>query len=268
MSSRVEATQIDVGRQRIRIAIQPGAGAARPLVLLNGLGANLELLQPFVRALGEEIESVRIDLPGVGGSPPPVMLYRMSELARLVTGALDRLGYAEVDVLGISWGGALAQQYAHQYPERCRRLVLVSTATGAVMLPGRPSVLWMLASRRRYTDPAYMASVAPHLYGGRVRAQPELAVTFAQSAWSGGARGYYAQLFAGAGWTSIHWLWRLRQPTLIMSGRDDPIVPWINGWIMAQLIRNSRLHIFDDGHLGLMTSAPELAPIVRSFLVE
>jgi hypothetical protein len=51
-----------------------------------------------------------------------------------------------------------------------------------------------------------------------------------------------------------------------MSGRDDPIVPWVNGWIMAQLIRDARLHIFDDGHLGLMTSALELAPIVRSFL--
>jgi pimeloyl-ACP methyl ester carboxylesterase len=53
-----------------------------------------------------------------------------------------------------------------------------------------------------------------------------------------------------------------------MSGRDDPIVPWINGWIMARLIRDSRLHIFDDGHLGLMTSAAELAPIVRAFLEE
>jgi alpha/beta hydrolase family protein len=70
------------------------------------------------------------------------------------------------------------------------------------------------------------------------------------------------------GWTSIHWLWRLRQPTLILYGRDDPIVPWINGWIMAQLIRDYRLHIFNDGQLGLMTSARELASSVCSFLVD
>jgi len=190
----------------------------------------------------------------------------MSGLARLVAQALYCLGYSQVDVLGISWGGALAQQFASQYPERCRRLVLVSTATGAFMVPGRPTALRLLASPRRYVDPAYMAAAAPYLYGGRMRSQPELAVKVARSAWSGGARGYYAQLFAGAGWTSIHWLWLLRQPTLIMSGRDDPIVPWINGWIMAKLIRDSRLHIFDDGHLGLLTSAAELAPIVREFL--
>jgi pimeloyl-ACP methyl ester carboxylesterase len=75
-------------------------------------------------------------------------------------------------------------------------------------------------------------------------------------------------VLAGAGWTSLPWLRRLPQPTLIMSGRDDPIVPWINGWIMARLIRDSRLHIFDDGHLGLITSATQLAPVVRAFLLE
>jgi poly(3-hydroxyalkanoate) depolymerase len=266
MSSRVEPRVIDVDGQQLRIAVRPGAPAGPPLVLLNGLGANLELLDPVVAALGEQVESVRIDLPGVGGSPPPLVPLRMPALARLLARALQQIGYTDADVLGISWGGALAQQFAHQYPDRCRRLVLVSTGTGAVMVPGRPTSLLMLASPRRYLDPAYMATIAPHLYGGRMRSHPELAVQFAHSAWSGGPRGYYAQLFAAASWTSIHWLWRLPQPTLIMSGRDDPIVPWINGWIMSKLIRDSRFHVFDDGHLGLMTSAAELAPVVRTFL--
>jgi pimeloyl-ACP methyl ester carboxylesterase len=64
------------------------------------------------------------------------------------------------------------------------------------------------------------------------------------------------------------WLHTLRQPTLILSGRDDPIVPWVNGRIMARLIPNSRLHVFADGHLGLLTSAAELGPIVRDFLLQ
>ena len=270
MCSRTEspATVIDVDGQLLRVAVKPAADATPPLLLLNGLGANLELLEPFVDALGENVGTIRIDLPGVGGSPPPPLPLRMPGLARLVARALERVGYADVDVLGISWGGALAQQFAYQCAERCRRLILVSTGTGACMVPGRPDALLMLASPRRYLDATYMASVAPHLYGGRMRSLPELARKYARSAWSGGARGYYGQLFAGVGWTSIHWLWRLRQPTLIMSGRDDPIVPWINGWIMARLIRDSRLHIFNDGHLGLMTSAAELAPIVRAFLEE
>jgi pimeloyl-ACP methyl ester carboxylesterase len=129
------------------------------------------------------------------------------------------------------------------------------------------TTLLMLSSPRRYKDPAYMAFVAPRLYGGRVRTRPELAQAYARGAHSGSPRGHYAQLLARVGWTSIHWLMSLRQPTLVMSGRDDPIVPWINGWIMSNLIRDARFHLFDDGHLGLVTSAPELAPVVRSFLL-
>ena len=82
----------------------------------------------------------------------------------------------------------------------------------------------------------------------------------------GGTLGYYWQLFGLMGWTSIHWLSRIRQPTLVLSGADDPIVPPVNARIISRLIPNARLHIFDDGHLGLMTSVDELAPIVHDFL--
>jgi len=179
---------------------------------------------------------------------------------------LDQLGHGVVDVLGISWGGAIAQQFAPQYRHRCPRLILVSTGPGAIMVPGRPSALLALLSPRRYRDPSYMRSIAGQLYGGRLRSDPELAATLAREVKAGDAGGYYRQLMAGFGWTSIHWLCRLRQPTLILTGRDDPIVPWLNGRLMAWLIPNSTLHIFDDGHLGLVTSAEELAPIVRAFL--
>src|SRR5712691_11334114 len=267
MSGAVDIRRIHVDGQPLRIAIQVGDGTGQPLLLLNGLGANLEVFQPFVDALGSSITTIRVDLPGVGDSPAPVIPYRFSGLAHLLARTLDQLGYPTVDVLGISWGGGLAQEVAHRYPDRCRRLVLVSTGTGALMVPGRPSALLPLISPRRYLDPAYMGSIAALLYGGRIRSEPELARKFAGELRSGGARGYYSQLMAGVGWTSVFWLGRLRQPTLILSGRDDPIVPAVNGRIMAGLIPDSRLYVFDDGHLGLLTSAAELAPIVRDFLL-
>jgi len=271
MPSRHRATaapigMIDVGGQRLRVAIQPGGADGWPLLLLNGIGANLELFQPFVDALDAGIETVRVDLPGSGGSPGSPVPVRFHGLARLLARMLDQLGYGAVDVLGVSWGGALAQQFAHQYRDRCRRLILVSTGTGAIMVPGRLSALLALASPRRYRDPAYMASIAGGLYGGRLRSDPKLAARLAREVRAGDTRGYYRQLLAGFGWTSIHWLHGLRQPTLILTGRDDPIVPSVNGWLMARLIPNSRLHIFNDGHLGLVTSAEKLAPIVRQFL--
>src|SRR5207253_5888610 len=113
-----------------------------------------------------------------------------------------------------------------------RRLVLVSTGTGAIMVPGRLSALLPLLSPHRYLDPAYLGAVAGQLYGGRLRSTPELAAKYARDVRPGGTSGYYWQLLASAGWTSVHWLHQLRQPTLILSGRDDPIVPWVNAQIM------------------------------------
>jgi poly(3-hydroxyalkanoate) depolymerase len=263
---QTETRTITVRGQRLRVAIRKGDGTRTPLLLLNGIGVNLEVLQPFIDALDPAIEVIRFDVPGTGGSPAPRIPYRFSAHALLVTNMLDQLGYQQVDVLGVSWGGALAQQFAFQYPTRCRRLILVSTGTGALMVPARPSVLAKMATPRRYQDPAHTVQIAGEIYGGKVRTQPELAHDFARSVRSGGSRGYFYQLLGGVGWTSIRWLRKLQQPTLILHGDDDPLVPLVNAKIMHRLIPNSQLYIFHDGHLGLGTSAKELAQVVDRFL--
>ena len=263
---RAETRTITVKGQRLRIAIRPGNGPRTPLLMMNGIGVNLEVLQPFVDALNPAIEVLRFDVPGTGGSPAPTVPYRFWALARLVAQMLEQLGYQQVDVLGVSWGGGLAQQFAYQYPERCRRLILVSTGTGALMVPGNPSVLMKIATPRRYQDPARMAQIAGEIYGGKVRKQPELAREFAETAHLGSRLGYLYQLLGPAGWTSVPWLHRLRQPTLILHGDEDPLVPVVNAKIMHRLIPHSKLYMFHDGHLGLGTSAQELAPVVDQFL--
>ena len=263
---QAETRTITVSGQRLRVATRSGNGTRTPLLMMNGIGVNLEVLQPFVDALDPAIEVIRFDVPGTGGSPAPLIPYRFSVLARLVTKMLDQLGYQQVDVLGVSWGGALAQQFAFQYPRRCRRLILVSTGTGALMVPGRPSVLAKIATPRRYQDPAYMIQIAGDIYGGKARTQPELAHDFAQTARLGSVLGYFYQLLGGMGWTSIPWLRTLRQPALILHGDDDPLVPLVNAKIMHRLLPHAKLYIFHDGHLGLGTSAQELAQVVDQFL--
>jgi poly(3-hydroxyalkanoate) depolymerase len=261
-----ETRTILVTGQRLRVAIRKGDGTRTPLLLMNGIGVNLEVLQPFVDALDPAIEVIRFDVPGTGGSPAPQIPYRFSVLARLVIKMLDQLGYQQVDALGVSWGGALAQQFAFQYPVRCRRLILVSTGTGALMVPGNPSALAKIATPRRYQDPVYMEQNAGEIYGGKVRTQPELAHEFARTARLGSVLGYFYQMLGAVGWTSIPWLHTLRQPTLILHGDDDPLVPLVNAKIMQRLIPRAKLYIFHDGHLGLGTSARELAPVVDQFL--
>jgi poly(3-hydroxyalkanoate) depolymerase len=250
--------------QRLHVSVRRGDGTRTPLLIMNGIGANLELLQPFVDALDPAIEAIRFDVPGVGGSPTPLLPYRFPALAFLVGRMLDALGYGRVDTLGISWGGALAQQFALQHPWRCRKLVLVSTATGALMVPGNPSVLAKLATPRRYTEPGYMEAIAPEIYGGAI--DPTLAHDFAEQMRPGDARGYMYQMLGGAGWTSVPWLHCVRQRTLVVAGDDDRLIPVVNAKLMHRLIPRSKLYIFHGGHLGLVLQARELGPVIGSFL--
>src|SRR5215475_7766847 len=153
----------DVEGQMLRVGIRRGDAARPPLLLFNGIGANIELVEPFLDAL-DGPAAIIFDVPGVGGSPAPRLPYRPSTLARLSAQLLDQLGYAQVDVLGVSWGGALAQQFAYQQGARCRRLVLAATSPGHLMVPGRPSVMLKLATPRRYKDSEYLRKVAGEIY--------------------------------------------------------------------------------------------------------
>ncbi len=252
----------------VRVAVRPGTAPGPPLVLCNGIGASLDLLQPFVDKIDPRIEVVRFDVPGVGGSPMPKVPYNFALLAWFVGALLDRLGYDRFDTLGISWGGGLAQQLAFQCPRRCRRLVLVSTGTGMLMVPARFSVLRTMLTPRRYRDPAYAKAIAPELYGGRMRRQPdEVRNVVYERERLGSGTGYYLQLLAGVGWSSLPALPLIRQPTLILAGDDDPLIPLVNARIMRALLPNASLHVFDDGHLGLLTAADELGPLVSRFLI-
>jgi len=259
---------VSVGRRRLRIAVRPGTDPGRPpLLLCNGLGASLDLLEPFVDALDPAIEVIRFDPPGVGGSPVPPLPYPFIALARLAGRLLDTLGYGRFDVLGVSWGGGLAQQLAFQNPRRCRRLVLVATATGSLMVPASPRTLLRMATPRRYWDAGYARSIAGHIYGGTLRSRPELVqqliLDFERPS---SGRGYLYQLAAGAGWTSLPFLPLIRQPTLILAGDDDPIIPLVNARVMAWLLPAARLHVYPDGHLGLLTMKDELAKLVSEFV--
>jgi poly(3-hydroxyalkanoate) depolymerase len=263
---------VAIDGQPVRVAIRPGTAGpggtrAVPLLVLNGIGASLELLTPFVEALDPALEVIRFDVPGVGGSPLPAAPYRFTGLCRLAGRLLTELGYSQADVLGISWGGGVAQHFAFTQRTRCRRLVLVSTGTGALMVPARPAVLARMITPRRYLDRRYLQQIAGELYGGSARTDPA-AVAAAMNAHNrvGSARGYLYQLGAGAGWTSLPFLPFLRQPTLIISGNDDPIIPLANARLMHRLIPAAQLHVFRGGHLGLVTEAAQLAPVVSQFL--
>lgn len=261
----VEARVIWVGDQKLMVALKYGVRSRPPLLVFNGIGANWELTEPFLDAL-TDTTAIVFDLPGVGGSPLPASPYRPSGIARLAARLVADLGYDQVDVAGVSWGGGMAQQFAHQYPGICRRLVLAATSPGSIMVPGRPTAVLKMATPRRYWDKDYMRRSAPDIYGGAFKKDPSLISRHADAMSGARGLGYLYQLLAMVGWSSLPWLWTLRQPTLILMGRDDPLVPIVNGRILARLIPNARLEIIDDGHLFMVTQPQETADRIERFL--
>jgi poly(3-hydroxyalkanoate) depolymerase len=261
---------IQAGGYKLRVATSQGSPGSIPLFLFNGLGANLELLRPFADEMGKfGVGIVTFDAPGIGGSSPPTVPYRLSGLSGVANEVLIRLGITgQVDLLGVSWGGGFAQAFTHRYPRRVRRLVLAATTAGAVAAPGRFSALTKLLSPRRYDDRAHMARIGGELYGGKVRSHPELLEHYGKLLWPPKGVGYRFQILSGMGWTSVHWLHLLRQPTLVMMGTDDPLIPVVNGQLLAALIPKARLVTIPDGHLFLVTSVRECVPIIHDFLAE
>jgi pimeloyl-ACP methyl ester carboxylesterase len=144
---------VDIGadRLRLRTAVR---GSGRPLLLITGLGASLDLGAPFERELAARgLQTISFDAPGTGQSTAYTWPRRMPGIARTAERMLDALGYRQVDVLGASLGGVIAQQFAHQAPHRVRRLVLAATGPGLGGIPGSPRALLALATPRRRSAP-------------------------------------------------------------------------------------------------------------------
>jgi pimeloyl-ACP methyl ester carboxylesterase len=130
------------------------------------------------------------------------------------------------------------------------------------MVPPKWSVLSKFATPRRYNDPQFRRAIAGEIYGGRARSNPQLIDEFRPTS----RIGYLLQQFAIAAWSSLPWLRLLRQPTLILAGNDDPVIPLPNARLMAHMIPGARLHVLDDGHLFIISSAAETAAEVQGFL--
>jgi poly(3-hydroxyalkanoate) depolymerase len=243
-------------------------GEGPPLLLLMGIGGNLEMWGPLAGQLtGRRL--IAFDAPGTGGSTIGT-LRRMSGLADLTSALLDRLELDQVDVLGYSFGGALAQEFAHRHPRRVRRLILGATMCGIGGVPARPDVLLHMSHPLRFHSERYLRWVSPRLYGGRARASTTSARHVqARLAHPPGAVGYLSQLVALSGWSSLPWLHRLPMPTLILAGDDDPIIPLANARILRWRISGSQLHVVHGGgHLFLLDQHEDVIDVIKGFLDE
>jgi pimeloyl-ACP methyl ester carboxylesterase len=254
--------RITVGKFELQVSVR---GNGRPLLLLNGLGARISLLDKL-RAELSGFQTIAFNQPGIDGSAPAHGL-NMEDYADLAVGLLDALGYDKpVDVFGISWGGCLAQELAYRHPKRVRRLILASTTSSPLVL-ATPAVYRAFFDSRRYQSVEQHRRVGATLYGGVMREDPALLDAVHEHLDPENSPGRRSQLKAAIGWTSLHYVWRLAQPTLILGAEDDPIVRSYNAQVLTSLIPRSTKRILPhEGHLFVLTSAAAAAHIIKGFL--
>ena len=243
------------------------AGHGPSLVLLHGLGSSrndwLLQLPTFI----PRYRTVAVDLRGHGGSPKPSGPYRLEQLAADVAELLRRIDAHPAHVLGISLGGAVAQQLALDFPELVRSLVLVNTAARFV------SESW----QQRLTGVKRMASV--YLFGmdrvaeavaTRLFPKPEqtqLRRETVERIRNNDLAAYRATLWAIVRFDVQARLGEIRCPTLVVAGEQDTTVPLASKRRLAQRIPRSRLEIIaNSGHATPVDQPEAFNRVVMAFL--
>jgi pimeloyl-ACP methyl ester carboxylesterase len=240
------------------------AGWGPVVVLIHGITGSSETWEEVIEPLAEHYTVVAPDLLGHGQSAKPRGDYSLGAYASGIRDLVGALGHDRGTIVGHSLGGGVAMQMAYQFPERCERLVLVSSGglgrevhalLRAAVLPGSELVVPLLASSRVLNTTSAVGSFLGRL---GLRAGPDL-----EEMWRGfsslndvGARAAFIHTLRGIvdpGGQRVNATDRLylaqRVPTMLLWGERDPIIPAHHGRAAAALIPGSRFETFPGaGH--------------------
>ena len=265
LSARIK--MVDAGGHKVRVACwRLGKRSAHPpLLFFNGIGANIEAIAPLAERLDERA-FMTFDMPGIGRSPDPVLPYNPITMAWAASRILDQFGIEQADVMGFSWGGALAQQFALQHSSRIRRLVLSSTFPGMFMVPGDLSILARMLLSQRFADAEFLNEHMLSLYS-QTKSRPHHRSEFVGRLTAPSSRGFLYQMAAMTGWSSLPFLALIKTPTLVITGDEDQIVPPANADVLASSIPSAELVTMKGaGHLVLLTHIDQTLARLRAFL--
>ena len=262
MATTASFTMIGVAGRRLRVGhwyaqggghAQPAGRAtgASPLVILGGIGMNMEMLEPIASRLPDR-RVLSFDMPGIGGSPDPIFPYTIPHMALTLAALLDRLRIDQVDLLGISWGGAVVQQFAFQHRTRTGKLVLAATSAGSTMIPGTPSLLSQMLDPMEYSVEKALRRNLAMFYNGGGADRVSLNAATAPS-----PLGWSCQLASFAGWSSAAFLPLLGMPVLVMGDTDDQLIPPANIHFLHNAIPGSKLEMTEGGGHLFMLARPD-----------
>jgi len=248
------------------------AGSGQKLLFINGTGADLRFKpNAFDGPLVKHFQVLGYDQRGLGRTDKPGRAYTMQEYADDAAALMDALGWEHAHVMGVSFGGMVAQHLALRHPEKVGRLVLACTSAGGI--GGASYPLHELGGMDIEARARYMISISDTRHDAQwqaAHAQAYAAMIAQQVASAtigsddpGKAMGARRQLKARKDHDTFARLGELKSPVLLCAGKYDGIAPLSNMQAMQQIIPGARLEIFEGGHLFLIQDKRAYAQIAQ-----
>jgi 3-oxoadipate enol-lactonase len=232
-------------------------GAGEPLLLIMGLSYPSYMWHRTRPLLAKSYRTIAFDNRGIGQSDVPAGVYPIALMASDAAAVLDAAGIERAHVFGTSMGGMIAQEFAFQYPQRVRSLILGCTSPGGPhATPTEPAALQALTRRGLSPEDAKEAIIPfiYHLGTPRERIDEDMAI---RMKWYPTPQGYTGQLYGIFGWEAYSRLAQIAAPTLVIHGEADGLIPVANARLLAEKIPRAKLvliadasHIFDTDQPG------------------
>jgi pimeloyl-ACP methyl ester carboxylesterase len=248
-----------------------GRGSGPRLLFFNGSGATLATSGPLIWAFADCCDVIAHDQRGLGRTAIPAGPYSMADYAADAAALLDHLGWETCRMIGVSFGGMVAQEFAVTWPERVERLALLCTSPGGAGGASYPldELAELPAAERAATGlripdtrftPEWLAEHPSDRALVEMRAARSEAPCSAEQ-----RRGEAEQLAARRRHDVSARLSAVRCPTLVACGRHDGIAPPANSDWIASRIAGAELRVYEGGHLFFIQD-PQALPDVRAFV--
>jgi 3-oxoadipate enol-lactonase len=234
-------------------------GSGAPILLIMGLGWASYAWYRSRPVLSEKYRTIALDNRGVGKSDAPPGPYSIAQMAADAAAVLNAARVNTAHIFGVSMGGMIAQEFALQYPNKVRSLILGCTAPGGPQaVRAEQEALQVLMTRGQ--DPeAFAKAIGPFIYDAGTSAARIEEDTAVRRKWYPPADAYFAQLQGIMAWEAYSRLAQISAPTLVIHGENDRLVPPENGKLIAGRIPGAKSVVIPRASHIFTTDQPEVA---------
>jgi len=234
-------------------------GSGEPLLLIMGLSYPSYMWHRTRPLLAQSFRTIAFDNRGIGQSDVPEGVYPIAQMASDAAAVLDAAKVQSAHLFGLSMGGMIAQEFALQYPQRVRSLILGCTNAGGPHAVRAEAEVLQLLMRQGMTPEEAKEAIIPYIYDAgtpRARIDEDMAI---RMKWYPTPQGYLGQLQGILAWEAYSRIAQIKAPTLIIHGETDQLIPVANAHLLAERIPHAQLTLIPHASHIFETDQPAIA---------